>query len=351
MGRRRHVHVGSPDVEELLVAELRRHHGDVKATAPGVVVCGCVVDAVFARQVLVDARHVVAKNHAELAAALLDVDVDGDRASFDEGRIDVDAPEVARTGSRTRTRHPLADEAARLQDTLRKKAVGRREKGKSGPPTAHRLRVLLVGAHEAFCAVGVDDDDDPLTAWPSPFPMGRALVEEPKDAPSSAHRKLDEALAWLRPEFKDGDVAVDLGAAPGGWTHVLRSKGARVVAVDRADLDEDLVADPLVQHLRRDAADVDLGQTFAFGAGDAGAPAFVVCDVIWEPEKSIAVVEKAGKVPSLRGLVVTLKLKHPVDFDLLERARRVVDGADAFAGRIKHLMANKLEVTLMMRRR
>ena len=81
-----------------------------------------------------------------------------------------------------------------------------------------------------------------------------------------------------------------------------------------------------------------------------GHAAFVVCDVIWEPEKSIAVIEKALRVPSVRGLIVTLKLKHPVDFALLEKAQRIVGGHDGFVGRVKHLMANKLEVTAMMRR-
>ncbi len=346
MGRRRHVHVGAPDVEETLVAELKRHHADVTSIADGVVVCGAVVDAVFARQVLIDARRVVAATAPDLAAQLLDGAMAEQRASFDAANIDVDAPEVARTGSKTRTKHPLADEAARLKDTLQKKAVGRREKGKSGPVTAHRLRVLLVSAREAWASVGVDVDADPLVAWPSPFPMGRALVEAPKDAPSSAHRKLDEALAWLGVGPGKDDVAIDLGAAPGGWTHVLRKRGARVVAVDRAALDDDLVRDVGVVHLRKDAADVDLGA----GYFDGGRASFVVCDVIWEPEKSIAIIEKALRVPSLRGLVVTLKLKHPVDFAVLEKAQRIVGGHDGFVGRVKHLMANKLEVTAMMRR-
>lgn len=342
MARRRHVHIGSPDFEDLLVAELRRSTGDVSVVAGGVVVCGAIVDAVFARQVLPDARRVVATNQNELATALLDVDCDGAAVSLADDAIDVDAPDVMRTGSQTRAKHPLADQAARLKDTLQKKSAGRRQQGKIGPVTPHRLRAVLVGPHEAWVSMSRRPvDEDPLSAWPSPFPLGRALVEEARDAPSSAHRKLDEALRWLGVTPNADDVAVDLGAAPGGWTRVLRNFGARVVAVDRADLDAALKTDPLVKHLRKDAAEVVLKDF---------DPTLVVCDVIWEPKNALTVVERALALPRLRGLVVTLKLKQPVDVDAIERGVALATGTDGFTGRVKHLLANKLEVSLLMRR-
>jgi len=349
--KRQHVYAGSPDVEDLLLRELRHTTGDVKVVADGVVVVGgnAVVDPVFARQVLTDARFVKAQNQSELATAVLDVG-GGDGVggvgpvSLDEGAIDVDAPDVVRAGSQTRTRHHLADEAARLKTVLQKKTSGRREQGKIGPPTAHRLRMVLTGPHEGWCSAVRSprrDTDDPLTAWPSPFPLGRALVEEAKDAPSSAHRKLDEALRWLDVSPGADDRAVDLGAAPGGWTRVLRNHGASVIAVDRANMDEALVRDPGDRHLKKDAGDVDLA---------ALDPTLLVCDVIWEPEKALAVITRSVALPRLRALVVTLKLRHPVDFTVIAAGVALATGTDGFAGRVKHLLANKLEVTVLMRR-
>jgi len=46
--------------------------------------------------------------------------------------------------------------------------------------------------------------------------------------------EIDEKLDFL----KEGQVIVDLGAAPGGWCQVATAKGARVVAIDLLEVDE-----------------------------------------------------------------------------------------------------------------
>jgi 23S rRNA (cytidine2498-2'-O)-methyltransferase len=193
-----------------------------------------------------------------------------------------------------------------------------------------------------MASVDVDVGDDPLVAWPGPFSGGRAIAfEAARDAPSSAHRKLEESFAWLGVAPGADDVAVDLGAAPGGWTRVLRDRGARVVAVDRGALDESLQRDPKVTWLRRDALDVDLA---------AHQPSWLVCDVIWAPKHTLDVVARAVAVDSVRAIVATIKLVRPVDFDVLDEAVALATGTIGFVGRVKHLVANKLEVTLLMRR-
>jgi 23S rRNA (cytidine2498-2'-O)-methyltransferase len=336
--RARPIYVGSPDTEDILVAELRRR-GDAVVVAPGVVQSAVRGDPVFARTALQNPKRVEATSSTDLATALLALDP---VASFAPERIHVFAPELSRVGSADKAEHPLAREAAVLSDTLRKKAEGRRAKGKSGPATAHTLRALLVGPRSALASIDIDDDDDPLTAWPGPFCGGRAIAfETARDAPSSAHRKLEESFAWLAMAPGPGDVAVDLGAAPGGWTRVLRDRGARVTAVDRGALDATLQKDPLVTWLRRDALDVDLR---------ALQPSWLVCDVIWAPEKTLEVVARATAVESVRAIVATVKLTRPVDFDALDDARGLATGSAGFHGRVKHLVANKLEVTLLMRR-
>ncbi len=56
--------------------------------------------------------------------------------------------------------------------------------------------------------------------------------------------------------FRPGKRAVDLGAAPGGWTWQLAHRGLRVTAVDNGPLKGSVRDDPLVTHVRADGLDV-----------------------------------------------------------------------------------------------
>lgn len=67
---------------------------------------------------------------------------------------------------------------------------------------------------------------------------------------SRAEFKLLEALDVFKITLPDRGRALDLGAAPGGWTAILRQKGFTVVAVDPAELHPSLKKDPGVQHRR-----------------------------------------------------------------------------------------------------
>src|SRR6185503_204959 len=82
-------------------------------------------------------------------------------------------------------------------------------------------------------AVGAGFARDALSLAPG----GRLRVHVPEAAPSRAAMKLVEALTWLDRSPESGDLCVDLGAAPGGWTWVLLERRARVIAVDPANLD------------------------------------------------------------------------------------------------------------------
>ncbi|MFQ3584906.1 MAG: SAM-dependent methyltransferase [Cyanobacteriota bacterium] len=70
---------------------------------------------------------------------------------------------------------------------------------------------------------------------------------------SRAEFKLLEALQVFRVPMVRGGRALDLGAAPGGWTRVLRQYGQEVTAVDPAELDGRLAQDPGIHHRRLSA--------------------------------------------------------------------------------------------------
>ena len=74
-----------------------------------------------------------------------------------------------------------------------------------------------------------------------------------KEQISRAEFKMLEALEAFRIDLPAGGVALDLGAAPGGWTRVLRQKGQFVTAVDPAELHPRLAADRGVRHKKMTA--------------------------------------------------------------------------------------------------
>jgi 23S rRNA (cytidine2498-2'-O)-methyltransferase len=72
---------------------------------------------------------------------------------------------------------------------------------------------------------------------------------------SRAEFKLLEAVELFGLELPAGGRALDLGAAPGGWSRVLRRHAMQVVAVDPADLHPSLASDPAVVHHRQKVQD------------------------------------------------------------------------------------------------
>jgi 23S rRNA (cytidine2498-2'-O)-methyltransferase len=89
--------------------------------------------------------------------------------------------------------------------------------------------------------------------------MGIPRLKMPGSAPSRSTLKLDEAIHWfLTPQqqanlFHPGMTAVDLGAAPGGWTWQLVQRGCHVTAIDNGPMQDSLMKTGMVEHLKTDA--------------------------------------------------------------------------------------------------
>ena len=167
----------------------------------------------------------------------------------------------------------------------------------------------------------------------SPFPGGDPLLEENKDdPPSSAYRKLQEALLLAGQWPGNGSLCLDAGSSPGGWSWVLAELGATVHSVDRAPLDPRVAARPNVVFRT--------GNAFALRPNDFGALDWFCCDVICYPEKLWAWLEPWIAAGTVAHFVVTVKMQGPVvDWGTLDR----------FAGvpgsRLVHLHHNKHELT------
>ena len=166
----------------------------------------------------------------------------------------------------------------------------------------------------------------------SPWPDGAArFVEDRVNPPGRAYLKLWEAFTRLGVAPGPGELCLDLGSAPGGWSWVLAGLGARVFSVDKADLDPRVARLPNVEHCR--------GSAFGLDPRHTGPVDWLCSDVICYPERLYALLERWLELGEARNILLTIKFQAETDFEASARFR-AVPGA-----RLIHLFHNKHELT------
>ena len=108
-----------------------------------------------------------------------------------------------------------------------------------------QLVVSLLCAEET-AYMGISLARNNLSSWPGGM---RHFAQTPEQI-SRAEFKLLEALETFGVTLPERGHALDLGAAPGGWTRLLLEAGLKVVAVDPAKLDPRLFRHPGLTHFR-----------------------------------------------------------------------------------------------------
>jgi 23S rRNA (cytidine2498-2'-O)-methyltransferase len=166
----------------------------------------------------------------------------------------------------------------------------------------------------------------------SPWPNGAPIfVEDRSGPPSRAYLKLWEAFTRLGVQPAPGDVCLDLGSAPGGWSWVLAGLGARTLSVDKAPLAPEVAAMPGLTHVRQSA--------FALEPGEIGPVDWLFSDVICYPARLLALVRRWLDAGSVRNFLCTVKFQGPTDH-VTAQAFAAIPGSRLF-----HLHHNKHELT------
>jgi 23S rRNA (cytidine2498-2'-O)-methyltransferase len=180
-------------------------------------------------------------------------------------------------------------------------------------------------------------DANTLLAAPrcsSAFPNGEvSFVEDRKAPPSRAYLKLWELFTVTGDKPMPGEICLDLGSSPGGWTWVLQSLGARVISVDKAPLEPRIAALPGVEVWRESA--------FAVEPKRVGGIDWLFSDVVCYPRRLLALVERWLAAGTCRRFVCTLKFQGPTDHETV-RSFAAIPGS-----RLLHLHHNKHELTWM----
>lgn len=169
----------------------------------------------------------------------------------------------------------------------------------------------------------------------SPYADGEVRFEENKtDPPGRAYLKLWEAFTLLGVRPRPGQLCLDLGSAPGGWTWVLGTLGASVFSIDKAPLDPRVAALPTVEHC--------LGSGFGLDPRHAGVVDWLFSDMICYPDRLLETVRRWLELGQARNFLCTLKFQAETDHETA-RAFAAIPGS-----RLMHLSCNKHELTWVL---
>jgi 23S rRNA (cytidine2498-2'-O)-methyltransferase len=178
-------------------------------------------------------------------------------------------------------------------------------------------------------------DEHTLLASPrcaSPFPNGAIeFVEDRHAPPSRAYLKLWELFTITGTMPRKGELCLDLGSSPGGWTWVLASLGARVVSVDKAPLEPRIERMPTVRFVQQSA--------FALEPATHPPVDWLFSDVICYPSRLYEYVERWLELGKAKNVVCTLKFQGETDHEVARRFAKIS------GSRLMHLHHNRHELT------
>jgi 23S rRNA (cytidine2498-2'-O)-methyltransferase len=233
------------------------------------------------------------------------------------------------------------NEAKELSVFVRKFAVPftRRaeDAGLIGAPPAPRLHLFFLNSTSVYLGLSPPDNA-------APWPMGIPRLKFPRGAPSRSTLKLEEAfLVFLDdPErhLRPAMTAVDLGAAPGGWTWQLARRHIRTTAVDNGPLDPALLDTGIVEHLRADG----------FRYRPPKPVDWLVCDMVEQPARIATLAADWAGQGLCRRAIFNLKLPMKKRYEELKRCRGIIEARLAKAGgeyelAFKQLYHDRAEVT------
>lgn len=207
-----------------------------------------------------------------------------------------------------------------------------------GKPGLPELHVMFPDATSAWLATG-------MKGHCAPWPMGIPRLRMPSSAPSRSTLKLAEAFMTLLSEeerdtlLRAGMRAVDLGAAPGGWTWQLAQRGMRVTAIDNGPLRDTVMATEMVEHLKADG----------FTWRPQRPVDWMVCDMVEQPSRIASLMAEWVATGRCRHTIFNLKLPMKRRLDAVEQCRELIRKRLASVGpfdlRIKQLYHDREEVT------
>lgn len=320
--------------EDLLAREFESRGGRIVAEGGGWVQCeglgGVPTELCFAHQTMVEPTLVEADSVNRLAGAILDYTL----AALKDQRVEVEWPCVFTAAAELNglgRRMSAVEKAFREQFKKRLGRVARlattEVSSQAGP---------VSGVFVFFADFG--------RVWLSKEVVqgGQRRMADDRDAPSRSYLKVEEAYGLLGAEPTEGELVVDLGAAPGGWSFSAAKRGARVIAIDNGPMKGGALDHPLIEHRMEDA--------FAFRPEPDEPVDWLFCDLVEDPHHVARNLISPWLVNGwCRRFVVNLKIGR-VEADKLLAEMTKPESPFAYYTsrlRVRHLFHDREEFTLV----
>jgi 23S rRNA (cytidine2498-2'-O)-methyltransferase len=195
---------------------------------------------------------------------------------------------------------------------------------------------VVIAANVAY--LGLSSARQNLSNWAG----GQRRFKQELEQISRSEFKLLEAIDVFNIELPPPGTALDLGAAPGGWTRLLRRWGYEVYAVDPAWLAPQLHEDAKVHHFRESARQfLARGLTYNLIVND------MRLNVV---DSANLMVEAAQKLAKRGMAIMTLKLPKRDSRQRVELGLKILQKAYQILG-VRQLFHNRNEVTVVMRKK
>ncbi len=174
--------------------------------------------------------------------------------------------------------------------------------------------------------------------WPSRWPGGVQPIHPKHEPISRAYYKAAEAITWSGFDMQAGDLAVEIGSAPGGACGRLLELGMQVIGIDPADMDPRIMGHPKFRHIRARAGDLP--------RKEYRGVKWLLVDSNVKPFKTLITVENivTNRNSQIRGLLITLKIGEYSEARLVDEWSERIRSWNPREVHVRQLARNKCEV-------
>ena len=177
------------------------------------------------------------------------------------------------------------------------------------------------------------------------WPGGTPQLSIDNSPVSRAYFKLQEALLWSGIHIQTGDVCAEIGSSPGGACQLLLEKGAKVLAIDPADLDESVSNHENLIHIKCRGKEIR--------KKELRDVKWLLSDVNVAPQYTLDMIDEIVNnqhVTKIKGLILTLKLSDLALADEIPKWTSRIKNLGFQIVKTRQLAFNRREICLIAAR-